>query len=386
MTKSEDCMEIRYDFEYLIHLLYCAIHDVQPQEKPAHISFENVFELGKMHEVGNIAFLSVDRLREKPEPALYNEWQVFYFHSVQRNARQLAEYGAITKLLTENDIRWTEAQGTVTKTIYPHPEWRMMSDMDFLIDEENIPKVREIMTALGHEVHYKENENEVNVYPEKGTAIEFHHDFFTEFYEGSFERYSGAMNSPFLHAVPDEENSHKWILDTTYYYMYTLLHTIKHYEYAGCGIRRILDLYYLRKTLSDKVDHDLLEAAFEKYHFTALRDTLFALEEFWFEDKPADFDLTETAIDIVRSGNHGTADFFLRNSLRRDADDSMQKAKLRRMKRFLFPSLEELYEGHPAYKEKGYSLLKCRVLRAAEHFRPSEIKKMLHFFKRIKNS
>lgn len=379
-------MEFRYDFEYLIHLIYCAVHDLQPEEKPEHISFENVFLIGKEHEVGNIAFLSVDKLGTKPEPELYNDWQVFYYHSVQRNARQLAEYNAVTKLLTENQIRWTEAQGTITKTLYPFPEWRMMSDMDFLIDEENIDKIRDIMESLGHEVYYKESEHEVNVYPEKGTSIEFHHEFFTEFYEGSYERYSGALNSPFAHAVQDENNPCKWVLDMTSYYLYSLLHTIKHYEYAGCGIRRILDLYFLKKALADRIDNEHIDKVLQQYHFTDLAQKLYALEAYWFEGKKPEIDLNEIALDILKSGNHGTSEFYLRNSLRRDADDSMAKAKMRRIKRFLFPPLEQLYEGHPEYEEKGYSLFRCRITRMAEHFKWSEIKKMLQFFSRIRKS
>ena len=109
-------MKLRYDFEYLVHLIDCAVHDRQPEEKPDGISFENVFVLGREHEVGNIAFLSVQKLHNKPEPELFNEWQVHYFHSVQRNARQLEEYKSLVKLLTDNKIRWTEAQGTITKT------------------------------------------------------------------------------------------------------------------------------------------------------------------------------------------------------------------------------------------------------------------------------
>ena len=375
-------MKFKYDFEYLIHLLYAAIHDVQPQEKPDNISFKNVFELGKEHEVGNIAFLSVDKLEVKPDEELYNEWQVFYYHSVQRNARQLAQYTALTQLLTENKIRWTEAQGTITKTLYPLPEWRMMSDIDFLVDVENLGKIKELMTARGYRVS-EHTENELNVYPENASGIEFHTEFFTEFYEGSFERYSGSINHPFEHAVPDENNEYKWVLDLTHYYLYSLLHTIKHFEYAGCGIRRILDLYYLNKELSDKVDNEYISEMLEKNNFTELNDKLFQLERYWFEDEMPSVDLTETALDVLNSGNHGTRDIHLRNNIRRDSEDGAANAKRRKIASFLFPSLEHLYEGHPEFKEKGYSLHKSRFYRLIYNFKPSELKRMLDYFKRI---
>ncbi|MBR3149416.1 MAG: nucleotidyltransferase family protein [Eubacterium sp.] len=378
-------MEFRYDFEYLVHLIYCALNDAQPEEKPDDVSFDDVFLLGKEHEVGNIAFLSVQKLNNKPSEELYNEWQVFYYHSIQRNARQLAEYNALTKLLSDNKIRWTEAQGTITKKYYPLPEWRMMSDIDLLVDVENLDKISALMSSLGHKV-LDYSENELNVFPEKGTEIEFHTEFFTEFYKGSFERYSGAINHPFEHAVPDEENEYKWVLDDTYYYLYSLLHTIKHFEYAGCGIRRILDLYILKNKLEDKVDMDYISAKLDEFDFTPLYEKLLQLEAYWFEGKEPECDLTETVKDIIMSGNHGVEDIHLRNALRRDSEDGINKAKRRRIREFLFPPIEHIYEGHPEYKEKGYSLFKCRLYRALENLKPSEIKRMINYFIRIKKS
>ena len=381
-------MKIRYDFEYLIHLIYCAINGLQPEEKPEGIEFSDVFALGKEHEVGNIAFISVEKLTNKPDAGLYNEWKVYYYHSVQRNARQLAEYNELCRLLTENKIRWTEAQGTITKTLYPTPEWRMMSDIDFLVDVESLGRIKELMESLGHKV-VESDENELNVYPENATSVEFHTEFFTEFYKGSFERYSGAINSPFSHAQPDENNEYKWVLDTTHYYLYSLLHVIKHFEYAGCGIRRILDLYILKEKLSDKVDTEYIDGILQKYNFTELAEKLFQLEGYWFEGKTPEIDLaelTETALDILNSGNHGINDIQLRNSIRRDSTDSATNAKLRKVKSFIFPSLEDLYDGHPEFREKGYSLAKSRLYRALYNFKPSELKRMLTYFKRIKES
>ncbi len=378
-------MKVRYSFEYLIHLIYCALNDLQPEEKPEGIDFEEVFLLGKEHEVGNIAFLSVQRLKNKPDSDLFNEWQVYYYHSVQRNARQLAEYNALVKLLTENKIRWTEAQGTVTKTLYPLPEWRMMSDIDLIVDVSSLEKIKELMTSLGYRVE-DYTENELNVFPENGTEIEYHTEFFTEFYKGSFERYSGAVNSPFSHAVPDGDNEYKWVLDTTHYYLYSLLHIIKHFEYAGCGIRRILDLYILKTRLGDKVDSEYINKCLNDYDFTPLAEKLFELEGYWFEGTEPESDLTETALDVLRSGNHGAADIHLRNSIRRDSADGAANAKRRKVKSFLFPSLEDLYDGHPEFREKGYSVAKSRLYRALYNFKPSEIKRMLSYFSRIRKS
>ncbi|MBQ7203043.1 MAG: nucleotidyltransferase family protein [Eubacterium sp.] len=378
-------MQFKFDFEYLIHLIYCAIHNLQPEEKPENISFNEVFSLGKVHEVANIAFLSVDKLNNKPDEQLYAEWQVFYFHSVQRNARQLAEYGELTELLTDNKIRWTEAQGTITKTLYPTPDSRMMSDIDLIVDVDSLDKIEELMNSLGYEVK-KIHENELNVFPENKSEIEFHTEYFSEFYKGSALRYSGALNHPFNDAVPSEENEYKYVLDITHYYLYSLLHVIKHFEYAGCGIRRILDLYYLKTKLGDSIDSEYIDSVLEKYDFTENAHKLITLSEFWFERIEPDIDLTDTIIDVLRSGNHGTTDIKLRNDLYRDAADSLSKAKRRKVKDFLFPQKEVLLEGYPELEGKNYSLFAMRLYRIKKNFTPVRIKHMFTYFGRIRKT
>ena len=52
------------EYEYLVHLLQCAISDEQPVEKPAELSFEKVFEYGRTHEVANIAYVSLLKLKK----------------------------------------------------------------------------------------------------------------------------------------------------------------------------------------------------------------------------------------------------------------------------------------------------------------------------------
>ena len=44
------------EYDYLIHLVECAIYERTPCEMPSHLSFDQVFQYGKEHEIANIAF------------------------------------------------------------------------------------------------------------------------------------------------------------------------------------------------------------------------------------------------------------------------------------------------------------------------------------------
>lgn len=350
------------DYEYLIHLIYCAVHDEQPLEKPEEVSFYNVLHLGKIHEVANIAYLSVERLEKKPPQEIYDEWKGFYYLSAQRDTRQWLTREKIVNTLHENGIRTLEAQGTVTKRLYPSSELRMMSDIDIIIDFENLEKAMTLMKSLGYEISQKQPV-EFDARIEDSELIEFHTDFFTEYMYNRKERYSGAVSSPFEYASAAEDDFLSFELSDTYYYLFTVLHTIAHFETMGCGIRRVLDLYYLKKALNGKVDKDVIKGVIDGNDLRKSYDALFALEEYWFENKTPSFDLSETVHDVILSGNHGTDAIFTRNNLRKDELSGVKFPKLKRIVKFVFPDKEYVYLGYPVCRERGYSTVRCWLYR-----------------------
>ena len=44
------------EFDYLIHLVRCAVHGEAPQELPEGFDFQRVYECGEYHHIANIAF------------------------------------------------------------------------------------------------------------------------------------------------------------------------------------------------------------------------------------------------------------------------------------------------------------------------------------------
>ena len=52
------------EFDYLIHLVRCAVHGEAPQELPEGFDFQRVYECGEYHHIANIAFYSVEKLQK----------------------------------------------------------------------------------------------------------------------------------------------------------------------------------------------------------------------------------------------------------------------------------------------------------------------------------
>ena len=379
---GRDMTHFSYDYEYLLHLLYCFIHGEKPSEKPDNISFERVFELGKIHEVANIAFLSVEMLENKPDDALYNEWKIYYYFSVERDSRQEAERERIINALHESGIRTLEAQGTVTKKYYPQRELRMMSDIDIIVDYESFKKAEAVLEKLGYEIN-EQQEFEIEAENAQKLIVEFHADFFTEFMYNRAERYSKAINKPFEHAKPNESDPLTFDLDDTYFYFYSLLHTIKHFEVAGCGIRRILDLYYLKKAFESKIDNDLVSRIIDENGFRPSYETLFAVERLWFENEGSELDLTEAINDIIISGNHGAAELFTRNNIRKDRQKGVKFARINAVLHFIFQKKKYIYLSYPELEEQGRGYLYCWFYRLFKSVKRMDFSHAKNYLKTI---
>lgn len=286
---------ISNEYDYLIHLVRCGIHDLQPQEPPQGLKLEWVFEYGKFHQVANIAFYSLEKLKNKPNPELYSKWQAYRDQALMCDITQSYAAQELRDGMQARGIRFMEVQGTKLKPLYPQSDFRTMSDIDFIIDEENIPKARELMESLGYrcETVYKV---EMNGSRHPNTYVEMH----TEYFLGDFE-YRRVMQSPFEDA--DEQGQCR----LNAFYLYNLLHIAKHYFYSGCGIRRVLDVYFLNQKYPDCIRDPYVKKGLKSAGIAEFAEELAGLAEDWFGYEEREFPRSAMVKYIFNSGIHGSS-------------------------------------------------------------------------------
>ncbi len=342
------------EHEYLVHLICCAIHNKQPLEKPDTISFEKVFEAGKAHEVANIAFVSVERLQHKPETELYKKWKIQYAFSIQRNINQLSARDTIVEAFKKNGIRNIELQGTVIKKLYPYEFWRNMSDIDFVIDKQNLIKAERVMHELGYTTKIY-GDYDISAYTNPKIAVELHSDFFdpnTEFY--------GKMTNPFKKAeLSSDGTSYKASISDIF--LYNILHCIKHYRGGGAGIRRILDVYLLNKMLLTMIDRQKIYAFLSAMGCKNDYDDLSAISEEWFGEKGEKTNLVHIKNKIYMAGTHGSFHVSIVN----EYDDSDNKAffKIKKFLSLLFPTKANIYSAYTFCSRYKLPIFICWVYR-----------------------
>jgi hypothetical protein len=248
-------------------------------------------------------------------------------------------------------IRSLEVQGTQIKQFYPQPEYRTMSDIDFIIDRENLPRAYQILEGLGYECEDVEGV-EVDAFRPPNINIELHSEYFSKHND-----YYDMMRPPF--ASVDETGEY----DFNEFYIYNILHVAKHYFLKGCGLRRILDVYYLNRHYTPLLNWEYVNSYFEKANIQDFFKKVSALAQYWFGDGECTEDVDRMIQYIMGSGVHGNTRHSLGNHLRDQYGEGVRFFRLKYFWKRLFVSKEVLYTRYPRAKKWKILLPFCWIHR-----------------------
>lgn len=341
------------EYEYLIHLIYSAIHNLQPTPNCENVSLEKVFEIAKEHEVANISFVAIEKMQNNVDGELYKKWKTQYAFSIQRNINQQVARDVIVCELNKNHIRNTELQGTVIKKLYPYAFWRNMSDIDFVVDKQNLLKTEKVLRELGYTT--KCYHNDLSAYTNPKIAVEIHTDFFdtnTEFY--------GKITNPFKNATKIN-NDFSYTASEEDIFIYNILHCIKHYRGKGAGIRRIIDIYYLNKKILPKLDKTAVQKLLKQLNCKKDYEILSAIAEQWLDLNGKECDFYYEKNKIFMSQTHGNVSISVLNAY--EYDENKKLFKIKKIIKLLFPSKENIYSAYSVCAQKRLPTVICWIYR-----------------------
>ncbi|MBQ9762276.1 MAG: nucleotidyltransferase family protein [Oscillospiraceae bacterium] len=355
--------ELLDEYAYLIHLIKCALGDEQPREIPAGMSFESVFQCGADHDVANIAFYSVKKLKKKPDEQLYRQWEDCCHRTVVRDFNQSYSRDEIVEEFQNANIRCLEIQGTWIKKLYPQPEFRTMSDIDFIIDSENLPKAGRMLERLGYQCKGVAGVD-IFAFRPPNINVEIHTDYFHR-----SSRYHCVMRPPF--SSVDETGEYS----INEFYIYNILHIAKHYFGGGCGIRRVLDAYFLNLNYGERIDKQYVNSFFRAAKVEKFVAELSALAERWFALGESSGKYSDMERYIFRSRVHGTMNNWMRNRVRFFYRDNSRFYKLKYCLRRLFPGKKNMYLRYPVLKKWKILYPFCWLHRVFKGFGSARVKK-----------
>jgi len=345
------------EYDYLIHLVRCAIHEKTPSECPNGVSFDSVYDAAKSHDIANIAFYSVEKLSAKPEEELFVKWRAKRDSAIVRDMNQSYAADELRLAFGEAGIRSVEVQGTRLKAFYPRHEYRTMSDIDFIIDKGDLDRASEILEGLGYRCK-NERGIEVDGFRRPNIYVEIHTTFFSELSE-----YCGILGDPFDSVKNDTDGVSREI-----FYLYNVLHAAKHYFGDGCGIRRVLDMYYLSRSFADVAESDYVKETLRLAGITGFAADMAELADCLFGETETEVPerLCEMLATVKSAGVHGNIDRRLKNRLEKDKKSGAKHVKFRYAMRRIFPEKWVLHQNYPVLRRHPWLTPFCVVHRSVK--------------------
>lgn len=318
-------------------MLRAVIRGESPKPDTDGVDFEEVYKLAKTHDVLNTSYYAIEKMNITLPPELRKKWEYKRNQCFHRTMIQRSEYAAICSAFEKNGVVYVPIKGFIVSDLYPQPDYRFMSDLDFLVKDSK--KAGEAVKAIGY------SEQRVNfMYTDEYIKppfmhIELHRELFrldSPFYDYFHKTFSrGRVGKTSRLELSNEDSL-----------IYIIAHMHKHYYESGTGIRSVMDIYLINHKLIGILDMNYVTAELEKLGLTEIYRKISDIAEKWFTK--GDFEkLSEDELYILTSGTFGTKEHRVINTR-----SSMKSGEF--FFRRIFPSpalIKELFypaKKHPA--------------------------------------
>ncbi len=328
--------------------------------------YDSLLRLSEIHRVLPLIFhclhTSADISSENSE----------FFHKrvkllVSQQTIKTCTFSDVYSRLAEKGLTPIVAKGIICRNLYPQPDFRISSDEDLLIPEDEYSLYREALLSLGF---YAANSNTADRYQNSflrndGLHIELHTALFdTE--ESFFDKWNALFSECFENSCTIcAENTRFRTLAPTEHLLYLILHAMKHFIHSGVGIRQICDITVFANSYCSEIDFKKLLSLCKSVNAKKFAMGIFAigknhlnLDEQVSEalQKHAQFPTDETSLleDILSAGIFGSSTMSRRHSS--SITFSGAKGKDTSVLRKLFPKAKKL-DSRYSYAKKYPVLL-----------------------------
>ena len=339
--------------EYFVYLLSCFLNGEAPQGR--NIDYNELFRIADINDVGAVISHEILQLNEfRPEGTMLSNFKQVIGLTLKEYEQKINAYKAVDSFLEANNIDRIYVKGIAVRSLYPVKEFRTFGDVDVIVRAEQFAEITDLVkTEKSFNVAHLSTET-LNFYY-NGIEIEIHktHDVASGYFDSIF---SLCKNEGSLYTL--NPNDHL---------LYVLCHLIKHLKYRGAGIRMLMDIDVLIRSID----------CFDEEHFFDLArsagvrksaEVLLSLSNFWFKTPVSsyvDFESESDLLDMLSSalidgGSFGyesstLSDYHISRGIK-DGEDVTPAVKAKAVIRLAFPE-KEYMKTYYDYANRNSALL-----------------------------
>lgn len=266
-------------------MLYLIGAEVSGKEyNPDHkLNIEGILRAAAVQGVRTLVFPQLEKRCPdecaKYTPAFWGE----IGSGIRRNAFQLKTLSELKK----KGIRVCLIKGIAAAATYPHPEYRISSDTDILIDEKDEAAVLTFLKENGYSVEPRRSKNEHHTKARHpiGGLLEVH----VQLYSIPTQKMilSGMELYGEEYKIESFDECEVYTLGTNDALMYLTAHYLKHLVDEGGGVRQMLDLLLYMKKYESEIDFEKYNSAMQALGYEKLIDVVKAVGAmYWGMDFP----------------------------------------------------------------------------------------------------
>lgn len=276
--------------DYLISLLRCALHDLQPEEKPSECSWQQVWTLARNNNVECTVSPVIGKVKEDIPQEIKKNWLGALNQNVYRLLRFQMEREQIQGEISRHGIACLPLKGILVSEYYPTYGMRWMCDNDILYGyvDKNMkgryePKgdsqqeqeywkqqaqkeLCTVMQSMGYAVKNLKGSHDVYQKP-PFFNFEMHHKLvpedseLAEYYRNPWKRAIAVEEHLSSECLMNNELNSNVSMQFRFTdedeYLYFVVHAYKHFDNSGCGIRTLVDEYVILQK-KEKLDWEYI--------------------------------------------------------------------------------------------------------------------------------
>ena len=219
--------------------------------------------------------------------------------ALYRYTRLWHGYGLVTSLFEEAGIPFIPLKGALLRHLYPKPEVRTSSDIDILIPEERLEEAVTLLTERLGFLKRKSTYHDVNLVLGDAVNLELHYNVLED-----DERLDPMLKRVWEYASPIEDGKSEHRLSPDYFAFHVVSHAAHHFLGGGCGVKPVLDLYFLRHSAG--YEENAVRRLVKESDIEVFYDALCTLGEVWLGNTSHDGTTSAMEDFILGGGAYGT--------------------------------------------------------------------------------
>ncbi len=222
---------------YIIALSKAAIFDEDPPLPPEDIDWQYIWDKAYEQNISGLLASAILKLPKDKQPNNAAQWRNIMIQTMVIMSRKNAEFERMSAKLKENQIEPICLKGCVLKDLYPDPALRVMGDFDVLIEKHQRKQAEEIFAQEGYMIRrdtlfIEVTKGNINGELFESLEAELKHEP---------QKWNNILKNNAIYA------DGKRILNPTYEFAFSIIHTAKHLIGVGCGLRSVLDAVLMLK-------------------------------------------------------------------------------------------------------------------------------------------